>query len=140
MRYRPVARSLFVVFAFASVGLGFCGANDPDKFVFNFGPDKVALVYTDTNRQPQREVSDDYAALRARQSALPPTAGAAIEVQSEGFKWLWLSQILGAYYFLYFLVFLPLLGVIEKPKPRPASIADSVRKKHGSATPAAAAH
>ncbi|MEQ1608109.1 MAG: cytochrome b N-terminal domain-containing protein [Hyphomonadaceae bacterium] len=140
MRYRPVARSLFVVFAFASVGLGFCGANDPDKFVFNFGPDKVALVYTDTNHQPQREVSDDYAALRARQSALPPTAGAAIEVQSEGFKWLWLSQILGAYYFLYFLVFLPLLGVIEKPKPRPASIADSVRKKHGSATPAAAAH
>jgi quinol-cytochrome oxidoreductase complex cytochrome b subunit len=140
MRYRPVARSLFVVFAVACVGLGFCGANDPDKFVFNFGPDKVALVYTDTNGQPQREVSGDYAALRARQSALPPTAGAAIEVQSEGFKWLWLSQILGAYYFLYFLVFLPLLGVIEKPKPRPASIADSVRKKHGSAAPAAAAH
>jgi ubiquinol-cytochrome c reductase cytochrome b subunit len=44
---------------------------------------------------------------------------------------------LGAYYFLYFLVILPVLGVIEKPKPRPASIADSVRKKHG-AKPAAA--
>ena len=30
-------------------------------------------------------------------------------------------------------------GVIEKPKPRPASIADSVRKKHGSASAAAVA-
>jgi quinol-cytochrome oxidoreductase complex cytochrome b subunit len=67
------------------------------------------------------------------------TAGGAIEVQAVGFKWLWLSQILGAYYFLYFLVLLPLLGVIEKPKPRPASIADSVRKKHGSAPAAAVA-
>ncbi|MDP3494196.1 MAG: cytochrome b/b6, partial [Hyphomonadaceae bacterium] len=139
MRYRPVARSLFVVFVFASIGLGFCGANDPDKFVFNYGPDKVALVYTDTNGQPVREVSNDYAALKAKQVALPPTAGAAIEVHSEGFKWLWLSQILGAYYFMYFLVLLPLLGVIEKPKPRPASIADSVRKKHGSAPAAAVA-
>ena len=33
----------------------------------------------------------------------------------------------------------PLLDVIEKPKPRPASIADSVRKKHGSAPAAAVA-
>jgi ubiquinol-cytochrome c reductase cytochrome b subunit len=72
-------------------------------------------------------------------TSLPPTAGAALEVNSVGFKWLWLSQILGAIYFLYFLLFLPLLGVIEKPKPRPASIADSVRKKHGSAPAAAVA-
>ena len=62
-------------------------------------------------------------------------------MRSSGFKWLWLSQILGAYYFLYFFFILPVLGVIEKPKPRPASIADSVRKKHGStsAAPAGAA-
>ena len=58
-------------------------------------------------------------------------------MSEDGFKWLWLSQILGAYYFLYFLVFLPLLGIIEKPKPRPPSIAESVRKKHSSVPPAA---
>jgi ubiquinol-cytochrome c reductase cytochrome b subunit len=139
MRYRPFARHLFLVFVVACVGLGFCGANDPDKFVFNFGPDKVALVYTDTNGQPVREVNGDYNALKAKLDSLPTTAGAAIEVHSEGFKWLWLSQILGAYYFLYFIFFLPLLGVIEKPKPRPASIADSVRKKHGSPAASAAA-
>ena len=54
-------------------------------------------------------------------------------MKSSGFKWVSLSQILGAYYFIYFLVVLPLLGVIEKPKPRPASIADSVHKRSASA-------
>lgn len=139
MRYRPFARSIFVVFVFASIGLGFCGANDPDKLVFKTQADQLALTYNNTNGQPQREVFDDYAAAKAKLESLPPTAGGAIEIQSVGFKWLWLSQILGAYYFLYFLVLLPLLGVIEKPKPRPASIADSVRKKHGSAPAAAVA-
>ncbi|HOZ26888.1 MAG TPA: cytochrome b N-terminal domain-containing protein, partial [Hyphomonadaceae bacterium] len=139
MRYRPFARSIFVVFVFAAIGLGFCGANDPDKLVFKTQADQLALTYNNTNGQPQREVFDDYAAASAKMRSLPPTAGAAIEVQSTGFKWLWLSQILGAYYFLYFLVLLPLLGVIEKPKARPASIADSVRKKHSPAPAAAVA-
>ena len=139
MRYRPFARSIFVVFVFAAIGLGFCGANDPDKLVFKTQADQLALTYNNTNGQPQREVFDDYAAAKAKLERLPATAGGAIEVQAVGFKWLWLSQILGAYYFLYFLVLLPLLGVIEKPKPRPASIADSVRKKHGSAPAAAVA-
>src|SRR5690606_11386922 len=134
-----VARSVFVVFVLACVGLGFCGANDPDKLVFKTQADQLALSYNDTNGHPQREVFSDYNAARAKMSSLPPTAGAALEVHSVGFKWLWLSQILGAIYFLYFLLFLPLLGVIEKPKPRPASIADSVRKKHGSAPAAAVA-
>jgi ubiquinol-cytochrome c reductase cytochrome b subunit len=138
MRYRPMARSCFLLFVVAAVGLGFCGANDPDKLVFKFGPDKVALTYTEGGTGVVKtEVSDDYNALKAKLASLPPTAGGSIELREEGFKWLWLAQILGAYYFLYFIVILPLLGVIEKPKPRPASIADSVRKKH--AAPAAAA-
>jgi quinol-cytochrome oxidoreductase complex cytochrome b subunit len=130
MRYRPIARQLFVVFVIASVGLGFCGANDPDKLVFKTSEDKLVVNYMDTNGVAQSEVFDDFNAARARVQALPATAGAGVEVKSSGFKWLWLSQILTAYYFLYFLVILPVLGVIEKPKPRPASIADSVRKRH----------
>ncbi len=141
MRYRPFAKQAFVIFVLASIGLGFCGANDPDKLVFTFRSDQLALNYTATTGETVTEVFDDFAAAKAKLGALPPTAGGSIEVRQTGFKWLWLSQILGAYYFLYFLVILPLLGVIEKPKPRPASIADSVRKKHGSApaAPAAAA-
>jgi ubiquinol-cytochrome c reductase cytochrome b subunit len=36
------------------------------------------------------------------------------------------SRILTAYYFLHFLVIMPLLGLFETPRPRPASIADAV--------------
>ena len=47
------------------------------------------------------------------------------------------ARILTAYYFLHFLVILPLLGLFETPKPRPASIAESVLDKEGAgASPA----
>ena len=140
MRYRPLAQQAFVLFVVAAVGLGFCGANDPDKLVFNTAPDKLALVYTEAaTGKVIREESDSYDTLVAKKAALaePARSEASIEVVSTGFKWLWLSQILGAYYFLYFLVILPLLGIIEKPKARPPSIAESVRA-HKPAVPAAA--
>jgi ubiquinol-cytochrome c reductase cytochrome b subunit len=38
------------------------------------------------------------------------------------------ARILTAYYFLHFLVILPLLGFIEKPKPLPTSISESILK------------
>ena len=43
------------------------------------------------------------------------------------------SRILTAYYFIHFLVILPLLGLLESPKPLPASISDDVlaKKKTG---------
>jgi ubiquinol-cytochrome c reductase cytochrome b subunit len=47
------------------------------------------------------------------------------------------ARILTAYYFVHFLVILPLLGYIEKPKPLPASISESVLKKNGGALAAA---
>ena len=141
MRYRPIAKQLFVLFVVAGIGLGFCGANDPDKFVFKFGPDKLVVNYVDTSGVAQVSGRfDNFEGAGGAQefiAKLPPSSGASVAVSEEGFKWLWLSQILGAYYFLYFLVFLPLLGIIEKPKARPPSIADSVRKKHAS-VPAAA--
>ena len=43
------------------------------------------------------------------------------------------SRILTAYYFLHFLVILPVLGLIERPKPRPASITEAVLAKSGHA-------
>ena len=45
------------------------------------------------------------------------------------------ARIFTAYYFLFFLVILPLLGLIEKPRPLPTSISEAVLKK-----PAAAGH
>lgn len=49
------------------------------------------------------------------------------------------ARILTAYYFIHFLVILPLLGYIEKPKPLPASISESVLKSAGGAPAAAGA-
>ncbi len=51
-----------------------------------------------------------------------------------------LSRLATAYYFIHFLVILPLLGTFEKTKPLPASIADSVLgSSYGGAHAAAAA-
>ena len=47
-------------------------------------------------------------------------------------KFVMMAQIATAYYFLFFLVILPLLGLFEKPKPQPRSIAESVLKPHQS--------
>ena len=48
---------------------------------------------------------------------------------AEGAYVIW-SRILTAYYFAHFLVILPLLGLLESPKPLPASISDSVMAKN----------
>ncbi|WP_019961196.1 cytochrome b [Woodsholea maritima] len=55
-----------------------------------------------------------------------------------GMSYLWVARIFTAYYFAYFLVILPLLGFIEKPKPRPASIEEAVLGPRAHAAPAAA--
>jgi ubiquinol-cytochrome c reductase cytochrome b subunit len=45
------------------------------------------------------------------------------------------SRLFTAYYFLHFLVILPILGLIETPKPLPTSISESVLAKNGSGQP-----
>jgi len=47
------------------------------------------------------------------------------------------SRILTAYYFIHFLVILPLLGLLESPKPLPSSISDDVIAKKKPAVQAA---
>ena len=43
--------------------------------------------------------------------------------------WPKIGMVATAYYFLHFLVILPVLGIVEKPLPLPASIAEAVLKK-----------
>lgn len=88
MRYRPLTRWFFIFFVLACLGLGLCGAKNPDDLVFVMGHDA--------------------------------------EGHEVGFKYLWLGQLLTVYYFAYFVVVLPLMGIIEKPKERPASIEAAV--------------
>ena len=48
------------------------------------------------------------------------------------------SRILTAYYFIHFIIILPVLGLIERPKPLPASITEAVLAKSGGAEEAGA--
>ncbi len=58
---------------------------------------------------------------------------------AEGVYIMW-AQIFTAYYFGFFLIILPLLGLLETPKPMPRSIAEAVTKPNSSeaASPAGA--
>ncbi len=53
----------------------------------------------------------------------------------EGAYVIW-SRILTAYYFAHFIIILPLVGLLESPKPLPPSIADQVLAKSKPAVPA----
>ena len=46
--------------------------------------------------------------------------------------WLLVGRLATAWYFIHFLIILPLLGVFERPKPLPASISEPVLKGGGS--------
>jgi len=50
----------------------------------------------------------------------------------------WLSRVATAYYFAYFLIVLPVLGLTERPLPVPESISAPVLS-HPAAAPAGAA-
>ena len=50
-----------------------------------------------------------------------------------GVDFLLMGRVLTIYYFAYFLVILPILGFVEKPKPRPASIEEAVLQEKGKA-------
>ena len=58
-------------------------------------------------------------------------------LESDLNSWVWLSRLATAYYFVYFLVIMPLLGLIETPLPTPETIA-SPALSHPATTPAGA--
>ena len=51
--------------------------------------------------------------------------------------WITVGQIATAYYFAHFLILLPLVGLLETPKPLPSSISDAVLAKNADKQPAA---
>jgi len=84
LRYRPMMRPFFFLFILVCIGLGWVGAETPDKVLFALGDFQYQMVH--------------------------------------------LGLTLTAAYFAYFLVILPLVGILEKPSPMPASIEESVLK------------
>ncbi len=138
MRYRPVARQFFFGFVVASLLLGWCGASNPDDPVpfFPKGEDRLIVNYVDSAGIEGSVVFAEYseaAAFRAEQQAAGSSASMAIQ-KPWMFTFKTLSQILTAYYFAYFLLILPILGLREQPVGEPESIHKSVL---GEASPSA---
>ncbi len=127
MRYRPVAKQFFFGFVACGLILGWCGASNPDDPIIPFGADRLVVNYTDP---AGLEASATFAAFEEAESyiqGLPASADASMAVQkAAAFRSVHLAQIMTLYYFAYFLVILPYLGLKERPKDEPASIHKSV--------------
>jgi len=65
--------------------------------------------------------------LAAFRDSLAETAGASIGVEKgAAIRFIHLGQLLTVYYFAYFLIILPYLGLRERPKDEPESIHKAV--------------
>jgi ubiquinol-cytochrome c reductase cytochrome b subunit len=54
-----------------------------------------------------------------------------VGAQATTFPYDWISLIAATYWFSYFLIILPLLGVIEKPLAQPATIEEDFNAHYG---------
>jgi ubiquinol-cytochrome c reductase cytochrome b subunit len=132
MRYRPAARQFFFVFVAACIGLGWCGSQTPDKVIYQGGDYRKEITYVDAAGANQvMTVTGRTAdvAEKAAQREVDRLRGAAKTVRTiEPFRFVVtnLAQVLAAYYFLFFLVLLPVLGLGERPNQTPETIAKSV--------------
>lgn len=157
LRYRPLARQFFFAFVFVCLMLGVAGASNPDDVVIPTGASQlkyeVAIDSSEMIAQLKAaaqthngkfSVSDgtaivlfadyDQALAFGSATSLGDTPG----IHKPGIKWLIVTQLLTAFYFLYFIIILPLLGLVERPKNEPESIHKSVEARGKSAAAVAA--
>ena len=155
LRYRPLARQFFFGFVLVCGLLGVAGASNPDDVVIPTGEDtlryEVALADTPNavevarandgkivSQRDERVVIDfvDYEA----SLAFEEESGTLVDptVKHHGITWLPVAQLLTLLYFAYFLLALPLLGLVERAKDELETIADSIHPKNGSADAVAA--
>ncbi|GAB5457121.1 MAG: cytochrome b N-terminal domain-containing protein [Henriciella sp.] len=148
MRYRPVAKQFFFGFVISCLLLGWCGASNPDDPVFPFlkGEDGIVVTFTDVDGTSGQVVFKDSSDIDAYEAGADfrdekiaeGATGVSLALDvAPSFQFLHLAQILTAYYFLYFIVILPLLGLKERPKGEPDSIHKAVLGNSGSQTVAA---
>lgn len=143
MRYRPMARQLFVIFVVACLALGVGGAQNPDDPVVPAGESRWAVVSQQNGEQTTTVFDTGAQALAYERELLALGTGVVadtVEVPPAAFTWLWLVRILSLIYFGYFALLL-VLSVVETPTPRPASIDASVLRRPsgaGGAVPAPA--
>ncbi|WP_420559352.1 cytochrome b [Tepidicaulis sp.] len=129
-RFRPLFRQFFFLFVVVCLGLGWAGGQSPDRTIFTSS--EVIGTY--------ESAGEADAAIAEAVSQTDATAdmfkkhdvieggvyGVEVERVDYAFDVAALSLVLTILYFAYFLILLPLLGLIEKTKPLPESISKAV--------------
>ncbi|HYD73818.1 MAG TPA: hypothetical protein VEF55_11830, partial [Candidatus Binatia bacterium] len=185
MRYRPIARQLFLVFVVVCIALGWCGGQNPGRILLKTADFTATLTWVQGGQVLQQpvqaeEASDWDEAASAARAALTRQGASMTAVSREAattglargvvggteqirtvsgatidemeaaigelktsvgqaapffvverrvppaFTVTNFSQILTAYYFIFFLILLPLLGLTERPGRVPDTIAKPV--------------
>ncbi len=128
MRYRPVMRFFFLVLFIPScIGLGWVGAETPDKVLYQQGE----YTYYADYFEGEELTSISYDTAEERDHAVEELVAAGTEAEAREqapfqFQMVHLGLFLTIFYFAYFIVIMPLVGILETPRPMPASIAESV--------------
>ena len=144
MRYRPLARWFFVVFVVVCIALGWCGGQSPDKAVWQSAPFQVSGVVRGADGAEKtisgaastlEEAEKLYLRKRNVEVEAGGTPVSRTTVTPVQFKVTQFSQLLTLYYFAFFLLILPILGLRETPGRVPDTIAKAIGAKH--AAPAA---
>ncbi|MEM9095487.1 MAG: cytochrome b/b6 [Pseudomonadota bacterium] len=149
--YRPIFKQVFWLFVLCCIGLGWVGAKNPDDAIFA----SKTVTHYDTVEQAEAARAD----ILAASPSANVTIAEVIDFEANdgvgkvkhdvtethfAFRVIHLGQLLTLFYFAYFLVLLPVLGLIERPRQEPESIDDAfmakvAKKKSGSAGDAVAA-
>jgi quinol-cytochrome oxidoreductase complex cytochrome b subunit len=143
MRYRPVARWFFLVFVAVCLALGWCGAQLPDKVVWQAGEFSISGSYKAGAGGEQALTATGHT-LEAAEKTFGKQLAGAIASNGAGtltktvvtpvqFKVTQFSQLLTLYYFAFFLLILPILGLRETPGRVPETIAKAIGAKRAAA-------
>ena len=135
--FRPVYRKTFWLLVLAGIGLGWVGANPPDRQLIDFGPDtdaiaaQVVAVHGESHDgavpEGDLESLDGLRRIAIEAGMSEREFEALVAEEHVTFDMVHLGQILTFYYFFHFLILLPfIIPRVERPRPLPESIAAAV--------------
>ena len=133
--FRPIFKQFFWVFVLVCLLLGWVGANAPDTPIYAAHGAHETFATEDEARAFKATILADNpdATVSVSQVVKIEEHKAVWVVDETTFvvRWIHLGQLLTFMYFAFFLLVLPILGVVERATPLPSSIEAHFAAKHG---------
>ena len=130
--YRPLFQRFFALFFVACLGLGYVGAKSPDDIIIGSVSHEKFSTEEEATAFMTQLLADDPGATVAMAQKIDFDANKVYYDVAEthlAFRYIHLGQLLTLYYFAFFLVILPALGLIERSKALPETIEDHFNAK-----------